>query len=331
MAVKGAKITALHKLKDAFWLTFITAYCYGRHPFLTVFAIIKRKSLPAPACPNHPIDKFLWRKIFDHDPSTIRMSDKLAAKQIAAELYPDIKVPETLWVGKRFEDIPPDLLAGDAVVKSTHGSGFFHIIRHGKYNRRELISKTRKWLRTDYSRYHGEWNYRGIDRKLFVEEFLKDASGRPVTSESKVNVFGQSALWMYFFHDRLSDNARQSLYDKTGNAFEFEPYLHYPLSVEPPPPSVPEMFKVAEKLAAGRDYVRVDLYEIGGSIYFSEFTFFNVAGKFNLEVIDLFPQINKLWDLRKTWFLTTPHSGWRGAYARWLKSRIDREAARSDA
>ena len=55
-------------LSDAFWLSFITAYCYIRHPFLTNFTRKQHRRLPAPACPDHPVDKFLWRKIFDRDP-----------------------------------------------------------------------------------------------------------------------------------------------------------------------------------------------------------------------------------------------------------------------
>jgi hypothetical protein len=73
------------------------------------------------------------------------------------------------------------------------------------------------------------------------------------------------------------------------------------------------------------------LYEVDGDIYFSEFTFHNMAGKFGYGIQKEFPQMSRLWDLRRTWFLDQKHQGWRGAYARWLKSRLDRETARSDA
>ena len=88
---------------------------------------------------------------------------------------------------------------------------------------------------------------------------------------------------------------------------------------------------MAEKLANGRDHVRVDLYDCGGSIYFSEFTFFNLAGKFNPDLVRHFPEIERLWDLGGTWFLNQAHAGWRGAYARWLKSRLERQSTQSDA
>jgi len=259
------------------------------------------------------------------------MSDKLAAKKLAHDLCPDIGIPKTLWVGEQFENIPLELISGDVVVKSNHGSGFFHVIRNGDYDRQEMIAKTRKWMRTDYSRYNGEWNYRGINRKLFVEEFLKDGDGQPVSREPKVYVFGETALFAFWFHDRLTDQARLSLYDAHGNAFDYAQYLHYPVSFDAAPSCLPRMFEIAEQLAAGRDHVRVDLYEIDGTIYFSEFTFYNVAGRFNFKGQKHFQEMTWLWDLRRTWFLTHPQSGWRGTYARWLKSRLDRMAAQSGA
>lgn len=166
---------------------------------------------------------------------------------------------------------------------------------------------------------------------MFVEELLKDGNGNPVGSEAKVYVFGDTALCAFYFHDRLTDKARQSLYDAQGNAYDFDQYLDYPVAIEAAPTALSQSFEVTTRLAAGRDHVRVDLYEVDGDIYFSEFTFYNMGGKFGSGIQKEFPEMSRLWDLRRTWFLNQQHSGWRGAYARWLKSRIDREAVRSDA
>ena len=39
-----------------------------------------------------------------------------------------------------------------------------------------------------------------------------------------------------------------------------------------------EMLDIAELLADGKNFIRVDLYVINGDVYFSEFTFFSDAG-----------------------------------------------------
>lgn len=48
------------------------------------------------------------------------------------------------------------------------------------------------------------------------------------------------------------------------------------------PKAFDEMKSVAEKLSKGRPHMRVDLYEIGGRVYFGELTFFDSSGFDNL-------------------------------------------------
>ncbi len=54
------------------------------------------------------------------------------------------------------------------------------------------------------------------------------------------------------------------------------------------PENFDEMLRVATKLATGIDFVRVDLYNVKGEIYFGELTFTPVAGrlKFQPEIWD---------------------------------------------
>ena len=309
------------------WQTCVNAYCYCCYPRIVWFAAKWHDGwLPSAALPINAIDKFLWRKIFDRDPDSVAMSDKLLAKDIALQRVPEIKVPRTLWVGTRFENIPEDLLAGDVVVKATHGSGLFRLIHGGQYDRGEMISATRKWLATDYHRYHGEWNYSGIERRLFVEEMLKDKNGQPVRVESKVYVFGDVPLYSFHFHDRLSSQKTMSLYDRNGTAQAFVDYMDIASCLDDAPASHQKMFDVAAQLAGGRDHVRVDLYEVDGDIYFSEYTFHNFGGLISADIRATFPEIDMLWDLRRSWFLRVPQTGWRKAYAKWLNMRLQQRA-----
>lgn len=49
----------------------------------------------------------------------------------------------------------------------------------------------------------------------------------------------------------------------------------------PQPANLPEMLRLAEKLAQDFDYVRVDLYDLRGHIYFSELTLYTNSGDIN--------------------------------------------------
>ena len=49
----------------------------------------------------------------------------------------------------------------------------------------------------------------------------------------------------------------------------------------PRPANLPEMLSLAEKLAEDFDYVRVDLYDLRGQIFFSELTCYTNSGDIN--------------------------------------------------
>ncbi|MBQ5364543.1 MAG: hypothetical protein IIU49_00585, partial [Spirochaetales bacterium] len=65
------------------------------------------------------------------------------------------------------------------------------------------------------------------------------------------------------------------------------------------PENIGEMFSIARKLSAGHPFIRVDMYNIGGRIYFSELTFFTHGGFFIL-----YP--DQSWDRRLGDYLDLP-------------------------
>ena len=88
---------------------------------------------PDPAYPLSSNEKYTWRKLYDRNPWFTVANDKLAAKRLARELCPGIRVPRTLWEGTCAEDIPDEVLQGDVVVKANHGSGWNLFVQAGKY------------------------------------------------------------------------------------------------------------------------------------------------------------------------------------------------------
>jgi len=304
----------------------MNTYAYLSSPRAVAKAMIWKRGLPNPAYPRHGVDKYLWRKVFDRNPEVTAMSDKLAAKEIAQDICKGILVPQTIWAGERFQDIPDELLAGDVLLKANDGSGFHHIIRNGTYDSEYLTRETRRWMSRDFSRYFGEWNYAEIRRRLFVEEFLKDTAGVPVNAEAKVYVFGSRALFAIYFHNRLTDHPSISLYDRNGKAYPVGSEINMTCKFEPMPEGHQKVFALAEQLAGGSDHVRVDFYIMDENVYFSEFTFHPLAGRFSKNMLNAFPGLDAMWDLRKSWFLCHPQPGWRGIYAKWLKRKLAHRA-----
>lgn len=60
---------------------------------------------PSPL-PQRYIEKYLWRKLFDHDPRFTKCADKLRAKAWVCERHPGIRVPEILREGRTRHRFP---------------------------------------------------------------------------------------------------------------------------------------------------------------------------------------------------------------------------------
>lgn len=276
---------------------------------------------PNVAVPKTIAEKFLWRKIFDRNPLFAEISDKLKAKEFAAGRCPDVLIPKVLWIGKDFSDIPDILFQRQAVLKSNHASGQI-IFLEGNLNRRiELKTQTNAWLSKPYGQKNGEWGYRNIERKIFIEELILGAKGEPL-EDYNVYVMDGKVQHSECLRDSYGRNPTTSRYDRDGNQIEKQYSPKFTTVFIAPPPQYDKIVNISERLGAGFDFIRCDLYLCGGVIYFCEMTVYPIAGypTYTKKLEELY---NCYWDLRKSWFLTTPQSGWRGIYAKWLKMRLD--------
>lgn len=103
-------------------------------------------------------------------------------------------------------------------------------------------------------------------------------------------------------NDRFSGTGlKVTFYDREWNVMPFE--RHYPKSDKPllRPSAYAEMVELAERLSAGIPFVRVDFYEVNGSVYFGEMTFYPGSG---LEEFTPFA-----WDEELGSWLTLPRGG----------------------
>ncbi len=297
----------------------VDALVYLTHPRLVVTFRHYLGYWPRPALPLRYHEKYLWRKIFDHDPRQAELADKLAAKAYVRRHWPDIRVPALYWEGDDPEKIPEEILAGDCAIKANHGSGMNVLVRNGAIDRAELRARARRWLRRRFGRRHHEWAYGRIPPRLFAEQLLVD-DGVPASPSYKANVAGGECIYVYAFYTPAPGVEMEAVFDRNGRA---RPVLmdsgETGIAIEPPA-QLDEMIRTAERMATGFDFLRVDLYAIGGEIWFSEFTFYGAAGYAWVDDPELLSTLNRKWDITRSWFLSTPQSGLKGAYARLLRS-----------
>ena len=211
-------------------------------------------------------DKVNWRVVHDRRPLIGQLGDKLAMRAHAARVLPSLPAPRVVWAGTDVADLAAVDLPERWVLKPNHGTTRVHIGR-GRPDVAELRRITAGWLEEPLYRTRGEWVYSQARRLLLVEEFL--GSGEPPV-DLKFLVFGGRVELVQVDTGRFGDHRRR-LYTPGWTPVDVEEDVA-PGPVTAPPASLPEMSAVAEALGAAFDFIRVDLYDVDGEVWFGELT-----------------------------------------------------------
>jgi hypothetical protein len=229
-------------------------------------------------------EKMQCRKLFDRNPLITVLCDKLEARAHAEKAAADLKLPKIYWCGDDPASIPFDDLPLPYVIKSNHGSGSLVAVRdRSEENRAEIRSRCRRWLKRPYGRGRGEWGYRDIRRRVYAEELLPAPEGQLYPDDYKFVTIAGRVEWIEHVHDRNQTHSK-TYFDREWKRIKFrrwqgiEDPLRMPLEDAPRPPRFNRMIEIAERLGGGIDELRVDLYAIGGEVYFGEFTVYEESG-----------------------------------------------------
>lgn len=224
-------------------------------------------------------EKLQWLKIHNRKPEYTTMVDKYAAKQYVADRIGEQYIIPTLGVWEHFDDIDFDNLPNQFVLKCTHDSGGIVICRDkSKLDKKVAKKKLEYYLRRKYYYIHREWPYKNVKPRIIAEKYMTKGNGEDL-NDYKLMCFNGKVKTTFVCSDRFSkDGLKVTFYDTDWRRMPFE--RHYPASKTEidKPQTYEEMITLAEKLAFGIPFVRVDFYEINGNIYFGELTFFPGSG-----------------------------------------------------
>ncbi len=204
------------------------------------------------------------------DPLRQYLTDKEFAKQYIAHTIGPQYVPETYEILRNeanIHDFIPDRLP--CVVKPTHLSGYAVFCTHtdGKFDRDALC----KWLRTNHYNRTREGNYRYLRPKVIIEEFISE-DGVSIPKDYKVFCFSGIPKIIQVDSSRFNAHT-QNFYDIHWNRIPIT--FGYPSKpeVDEMPAFLDELLRVASRLSAPLDFVRVDLYASDTRIKAGELTF----------------------------------------------------------
>ncbi|MBA4306336.1 MAG: hypothetical protein C0429_06320 [Sphingopyxis sp.] len=234
---------------------------------VSITYVWRHRRLPHIAAPVRFTEWVQWRKLFDRDFSLALLTDKLRTKEVARAFIGDNHVIPTLWSGTDLPPLPP--WPFPFIVKANHGCGQFVVVRNSADWQRAQ-REAPKWLASPYGIWLDEWHYSRARRCLVVEPFVGPSEGLPV--DYKIYVFDGVARCIQVHLDRASDH-RWMQYDRDW----------HPLSVRNDedvrrPATLDNMLRAAEAISMGRDFLRVDFYEVDGGMLFGETCLFPGSG-----------------------------------------------------
>ena len=211
--------------------------------------------------------------LHDRDPLLTLVSDKLRVRDYVAEIVgPHYLVP-LLWSGDSPEHIPFGSLPPKFVIKASHGSSYnILVMDQAKLNRHKVKLTLSKWLSENYCQDYfigAEWGYKNIRPSILVESFLKEQGRAP--KDYKLYCFSGRVEFMTVHFDRFENHTTKSFGRDLG-PHEFHYHFDQYNARFELPDNAAEMVEVAESLSGRFDFVRVDLYNIEGQIWFSELT-----------------------------------------------------------
>lgn len=233
-------------------------------------------------------EKLQWLKLYDRTPEYTAMVDKYEAKKYVAGIIGEQYIIPTLSVWDSFDEIDFDKLPNQFVLKCTHDSGGLVVCRDKEtLDFNSAKQKIEKSLRRNYFWVGREWPYKGVRPRIIAEMYMEDEAagnmhGAPQgLTDYKFFCFnGKPELLYISVGLENHSTAKISFYDLNGNEMPFHRDDYQPYHNAPMPDNLSEMKEVAEKLASAVDspFVRIDLYSINGSVYFSEITFSPCSG-----------------------------------------------------
>lgn len=229
--------------------------------------------------PQNFNEKLQWLKVFYRDENYSICADKYEVRNyISSQGFAHI-LNELLGVFDSIDEVDPNKLPETYVIKGTRDRVYIHDKNDNK-SFPEIKEIVKKWGKQHVGLSTGEFHYLAIHPKIIIEKYLGEDDGTlPV--DYKIYCFNgkPSILCVYADRNRMTGETKRCYFDEQWNPINIatERFYTSPDRFDRPK-NLDEMWKIAEKLSKPFPFVRVDLYEVNGKVYFGELTFTPTSG-----------------------------------------------------
>ena len=227
--------------------------------------------------PDDIDQKLMWLNRYDDDPRRSEYADKYMVRFFVEKCgYGEALIP-LIGVWDNVNQIDFDTLPNQFVLKCNHGAGYNIICTDKRQLDIEAAKyKLNKWLHECYDDLLQEKHYRKIKPKIICEKYLEQLNSGIV--DYKFHCFKGKVHSCFVAYNRDKNNPLGSVcfdhYDINWNLTEaIKSEYHINRRFIEKPKCYDYMLQMCSALSKDFDYVRVDLYEIEGKVYFGEMTF----------------------------------------------------------
>ena len=227
-------------------------------------------------------EKILWLSLYSDTTEWSRLADKYAVREYVKE-----KVGDALLVGlygkwDLVDDINWEKLPESFVLKTNNGCGTILLVKDKSLLKHPETEKMlNSWLHKNVADATTEFHYWRIKPCLIAEELLLLSEEERKYSSSivdyKIWCFNGKPYYVWTVSNRNKSGFDGALFDTNWNyipnVVKYNSRVRKPSILLPKPENLDFMLQVAERLSEGFPEVRVDLYNVGGKVFFGEMTF----------------------------------------------------------
>lgn len=267
---------------------------------------IKLGRMPNFVCPKRYTEKIQLYKLKYHDPLMQECVDKYSVRNYVKSKIGEQYLNTLYGVYEHPDDIDFNNLPNQFILKDTIGSGDLSMLLVTDKSKLNIVAARtvmEKWVNeaANIKNYGREWAYNGKKHRIIAEKLLISNEDGDLPDYKFFCFDGKVfCLYMMMNYTMHHEEGVLGFFDRDFKQLpvyraDFAPMLQRP----PKPKNYEIMVQLAERLAVDFPHVRVDFYNIDGTIIFGELTFYNASGyvEFSPDSFDF--ELGEKFDLNK--------------------------------
>ncbi|MBR2840592.1 MAG: glycosyl transferase [Bacilli bacterium] len=227
--------------------------------------------------PRYFGEKIQWLKMYGNLEKYESYVDKYKVREYIKDKIGEEYLIPLIGVYDSQDLIQYDELPNQFVLKLNNGSGYNLIVKDkNKINYKKTNKVLKKWLKDNYYKINKEPQYRNIKNKIMCEKYITNCKG--LLNDYKFFCFDGEVKYIEVDFDRFEEH-KMNFYDVNWNLQTFKKGKYGIYKGENnKPKNFNEMIDICRILSKNFQFVRVDLYNVDGKIYFGELTFTPASG-----------------------------------------------------